>query len=160
MFFTKFLDVWPKGFYGIILYVVISCQKHTVAPNQTFCRAYFAHFTLAQFWNNFSNPLKFKNHWFLWKKKHSKGWLYKVMHSSCINASELLKAETLCVRHYSCARLYICARGVQRSGENLRIFSLVSLKLVRKMSFLCWRIWSFWATILSSLMPKYVFMNT
>ena len=77
-----------------------------------------------------------------------------------INTSELLNAETLCAHNYSCARLYICARGVQRSSENLTIFSLVSRKLVRKIFFSCWRIWSFWAAILSSLMPKYVFINT
>ena len=117
--------------YGIILYVVICCQKHTVVPNQTFCRADFAHFTLAQFWNNFSNPLIFKNHqnhWFLWKKKHSKGWLYKVTHSSCINASEHLNAQTLWARHFSYARPYICARDVKRSSENLTICFVLTLR--------------------------------
>ena len=57
-----------------------------------------------------------------YEKKHWKGWLYKVTHSSCINAYELLKTEKLCARHYN----YSC--GVQCNIENLAIILLVLLK--------------------------------
>ena len=131
-----------------------------VAPNKTFCKADFAHFTLAQFWNNFSIRPKFKNEkkWLIFMKKTLKGVI--VQSYAFFMYQWNLTFEDWKI---TCAPLQMRARRafpMQCNIENLAIVLLFLVKYVSKMFFTCWHVWSFWARTLSSLMSKYVFIDT
>ena len=115
-------------------------------------------------WHNFGTIFQFdqnskmrKNDWFLWKKT-LKGVI--VQSYAFFMYQWNLTFEDWKI---TCAPLQMRARRafpMQCNIENLAIVLLFLVKYVSKMFFTCWHVWSFWARTLSSLMSKYVFIDT